>query len=517
MVDISFKRPSLQELITQAESNFNARIPGADARLRNSVLNALGRAVAGQGHLLHTYLNWIARQAIPDTADAENLDNWGGVWGVTRAPAAKAVGNVTFTGSNGAVVPTGTELLRSDGVLYITTADVTISGGSATAAVEAQIGGTNGNAAIGVSLSLVSPIASVNSAATVAATAIDGGVDIETDDSYRARIIARIQAPPHGGAKSDYEQWALAVPGVTRAWVYPNELGAGSVTVRFVKDKNTSPTPQNLVTYSEDFSNAAWVKSNVTVAPGGAIHPLAAAVHTLTPTAADSTVRQQCPIWETGAYTLNFDVFGLGGARTFDIRVFAADGVTQLATATVVAPNGAWATVSLNATVTSGNSVWVQIGGGSTFSTGENIAISEAQLRRTNSATDYVKTIADTIVGSLIIPTQADVNAVLAYIADDSRAPVTADVVVVSPIAKRLDITVTGLNPNTQAVRDAVRAELVDLFLRDAEPGGTIRVSRIWEAVSIATGENYHTITSPASDQTAAIGRMFVLGTVTFA
>lgn len=516
MVDISFAKPSLQSLINLAESNFNTRVPGADARLRNSVLNTLARTVAGQAHLLHNYLDWIARQAIPDTADAENLDNWGGVWGVTRTSSSKAEGGVTFTGTNGTTIPAGTELQRSDGSLFITTADATISAGTATAATEAQTGGEDGNSAAGVAMRLVTPIEGVSSSGTVSAGGIVGGVDPESDDGYRARIIARIQAPPHGGAKTDYEQWALAVAGVTRVWVAPIELGLGTVTVRFVKDDNVTPTPQNLALYSEDFSQADWAKTSVTVAAGGATHPDDADVYSLTPGAADSRVRQQIPIWEFGDYTFEIDLYGLGGARNLSIKIFAADGTTELGTAAVVAPNGSWDTVSVTATVSTGASIWVQIGGSSTFATGENIAATKAHVFIDTANAGYIKSEGDSIIGSLIIPTQDDVDEVLAYIDDDGRAPVTADVYVAAPIAKRLNITIDNLTPNTAAVRAAVEAELADLFFRDAEPGGTIRVSRIWEAVSIATGESHHAITSPSSDQTAATGRIYVLGTVTY-
>jgi uncharacterized phage protein gp47/JayE len=490
--------------------------------LRNSVLNVLARTVSGQTALGFKYLDWIARQAIVDTADAENLDNWGRVYGVPRKGTEKASGSVVFSGVDGSVVNVGTQIQRADGVLYTTTASGTIATGSATVAAIADDGGTSGNASASASLSLVEPASGINSTASVATGGFVGGADAEDDESYRARILARIQQPPHGGSRSDYEQWALAVSGVTRAWVYPNELGLGTVTVRFVKDGNTTPVPQNLLLYSEDFSNAAWAKSNVTVTAGGAIHPETSDVYTLTPAAADSTVRQQVTIWEAGAFQFNLDVYGLGGSRTFDLKIFAADGTTQLATASVNAPSGAWATVTVTGTASVATSIWVQIGGASSFSTGETIAATRAHVRQTATASAYIKTAADSIVGSLLIPTKADVEDVLAYIDDPSRAPVTADVVVVSPIAKRLDITVTNLSPNTSAVQAAVLAELQDLFARDAEPGGpngegTIYVSRIWEAVSIASGEFSHTITSPAADQTQTIGRMWVLGKVTFA
>jgi hypothetical protein len=39
-----------------------------------------------------------------------------------------------------------------------------------------------------------------------------------------------------GGDGEDYVAWALQVPGVTRAWSAPLEMGMGTVTVRFMMD-----------------------------------------------------------------------------------------------------------------------------------------------------------------------------------------------------------------------------------------------------------------------------------------
>jgi uncharacterized phage protein gp47/JayE len=76
-----------------------------------------------------------------------------------------------------------------------------------------------------------------------AATDIDGGLDVETDPQLLNRLLKRIRQPPHGGAASDYELWALEVPGVTRAWVFPIQMGAGTVTVLFVCDGETDIIP----------------------------------------------------------------------------------------------------------------------------------------------------------------------------------------------------------------------------------------------------------------------------------
>jgi uncharacterized phage protein gp47/JayE len=99
--------------------------------------------------------------------------------------------------------------------------------------VQALDSGTIGNIVAGAELAFVTPIAGVTDATVIDIT---GGVDEETDDELRARVLRRIRQPPMGGSKTDYEAWALAVPGVTRSWCGPREMGMGTVTLRFLMD-----------------------------------------------------------------------------------------------------------------------------------------------------------------------------------------------------------------------------------------------------------------------------------------
>jgi len=114
---------------------------------------------------------------------------------------------------------------------------------------------------------------------------------------------------------------------------------------------------------------------------------------------------------------------------------------------------------------------------------------------------------------STIIPAAPTVAAVQAYI--DIMRPVTADVLVYAPTPVDLDLTI-ALTPSTTAVKAAVTAELEDLILREAIPGGTILVSHIREAISIAAGETDHSLVSPAADVTHAAGEIAVMGTITW-
>ena len=118
------------------------------------------------------------------------------------------------------------------------------------------------------------------------------------------------------------------------------------------------------------------------------------------------------------------------------------------------------------------------------------------------------------------IPQGADVAAVAAYI--DTVRPAGALVDVAAPVPDPVDVTITGLSPDTTAIRDAIRAELADLFRRNARVSTltdpyTLHRSKIIEAISMAAGEDHHTLTTPASDVMVATGHIPVLGTVTFA
>lgn len=112
------------------------------------------------------------------------------------------------------------------------------------------------------------------------------------------------------------------------------------------------------------------------------------------------------------------------------------------------------------------------------------------------------------------IPNAGKVTEVQAYI--DSKAPITAAPTVFAPIAVVQDIVLSSVTPNTAAVQAAVTAELEDLWLRKAEPAGTILLSQINEAISIAAGEEDHVLTTPAGNVVVGAGGISVLGTITF-
>jgi uncharacterized phage protein gp47/JayE len=128
------------------------------------------------------------------------------------------------------------------------------------------------------------------------------------------------------------------------------------------------------------------------------------------------------------------------------------------------------------------------------------------------SRTVGICVVTDGAVGGLI-PSPATVAAVQAYI--DSVRPTTADATVFAPVADALNFTI-ALTPNTVVVQAAVQAELADLLSREAVPGGTLPLTHINQAISVATGETDHVLSVPAASVVSAPGHISVLGVITW-
>ncbi len=271
---MSFNRPTITQLITRAQNDIDSRLPGVDAKLRVTLINAVVNGVAAVSHGLYGHLDWLSKQIIPDTAEDELLERHASWWGINRNSATAAIGSVIFTGSNGVVIPAGTLLQRSDEAEFTTDSEVTISAATANVSVTASIHGQSANTTASSVLTIVSPIAGVNSESVVDGAGLNSGTDIETIDALRERLRQRVQQPPHGGAKHDYDAWAKEVSGVTRSWTFPLWFGDGTVGVFFTRDNDASliPDPTEVAEVQTYLDSVRPVTASVT-----AIAPIAAA------------------------------------------------------------------------------------------------------------------------------------------------------------------------------------------------------------------------------------------------
>jgi uncharacterized phage protein gp47/JayE len=266
-----FTRPTLAELVERTQQDAVSRLGLVAPVLRRALVYVVARVLAGAVHGLYGLLEFLSRQIFPDLAEREFLIRQAAGYGLTLKAAEYASGEAAATGTNGAIIPAGTVLVRADGAQYEVDTEATIAGGTATLAVTALVPGADGNFDVAGTLAFESPIAGVNATATVAQDGISNGSDEETDPSLRARFLDRLREPPHGGNAADYVRWALEVAGVTRAWCYPLEGGAGTVTVRFVRDDDASIIP--------DAGEVAAVQAHIDeVAPVTAVVTVAAPI-----------------------------------------------------------------------------------------------------------------------------------------------------------------------------------------------------------------------------------------------
>jgi uncharacterized phage protein gp47/JayE len=233
---VPFARPNLAELTARIRGDLRGRLEIDGSLVRRAMADVLGAVWAGAVHTLYGFLDFLAKQLFGDTAERDELLRKAALYGIFPTAAEFATGNVIATGTNGTAILAG-EILRLDAVTsYRVTTGQVIASGTATLPVTAILAGEAGNLSEGATLTFESPIDFVTSTATVATGDIDGGVEEEGTEEVRDRYLLRLRQPPQGGADQDYEAFALAVPGVTRAWVFPVELGLGTVVVRFVID-----------------------------------------------------------------------------------------------------------------------------------------------------------------------------------------------------------------------------------------------------------------------------------------
>lgn len=243
---MSWTNPTLAQLINQRQSDINARLVGADSRLRRSALGVLATVFAGGEYGLYAKLDYISDQILPPTQDMEHLTEYASIYDLAPGGATPAVGPATCSGGEpNTDVPSGTLFQSGANIDYVTTADVVLDDtGSATVMIQATTAGSIGLAGPGVVLTLVNPIAGVPEQWTVGAPGLTDGADPETQPQLLTDVEDRIQQPPAGGDEDDYVKWAKAAGvGATRVWVYPLWMGLGTVGVTFMCDNRVNPIP----------------------------------------------------------------------------------------------------------------------------------------------------------------------------------------------------------------------------------------------------------------------------------
>lgn len=200
----------LQGMLNKVPSN-------VDKREGSVIYDALAPCaffLANQYFALENYLDLV----FADTAVGEYLDRLIADNGMTRKPATFAVRAV----STNIAVSIDT-LWGINGLVYKITEKTADNQYKAQCTTPGIIGNQYSGA--------LTPISNITNVTATLGNVITPGADQETDDALRERFYKKVQMPATSGNAYQYSQWALEVPGVGGAKVFPLDNGPGTVSV----------------------------------------------------------------------------------------------------------------------------------------------------------------------------------------------------------------------------------------------------------------------------------------------
>ncbi|WP_017410113.1 baseplate J/gp47 family protein [Aeromonas hydrophila] len=263
--------PTLRQIIASGELDLESSLGIVLPKF--GIEQALNTAVSAGIRDVYDHQMWIVRQIIPTTeSDDQTIIETAQFEGVIRKQATYAAGPAVLSGNVPA--PVGTVLQHKDGRQYVVTTSASPSSGTVNVQVQASAAGAAGNLVSGEVLTLVTPVAGLQSNGV--SGDISGGADIEPISELLERLLFRKRNPPMGGAVADYVAWMREVPGVTRAWAYDVWQGGGTVGISWVYDDRLDilPTPTDRLSMMGYLFRHADPATGVPVGRPGGIEPI---------------------------------------------------------------------------------------------------------------------------------------------------------------------------------------------------------------------------------------------------
>lgn len=243
---------------------------GSDNHARATALAALA-----EGQYQHQ--EWVLRQAFADTADSEYLEKHCAVYQIRRKSGTAAGGRVRIHAKDGTLLPAGLTV-QSGALLYRTTQGGAVGSlGYRDLRCQAVSAGVAYNLPNNSAAQLQSAPAGADVAVTI--LSMSGGTDTETDAALRERLLAHLRRPPAGGNAYDYYRWAMEVPGVEQAFVYPLRRGLGTVDIAILTDSGL-PSPDVVAAAQKyiDERRPVTAKNALVLAPVRVTVPIAVRV-----------------------------------------------------------------------------------------------------------------------------------------------------------------------------------------------------------------------------------------------
>lgn len=247
----------LQKMLDRVPSNVDKR----EGSIIYDALAPCAYFLAQQNFQLTNFVDLV----FPDTAVGEYLDQAVLAFGVTRKPAVAAVRKLTSSGP----IEIGTRWGIQNLVYVVIGAD---EDGGTVYQAECETPGEIGNQYSGD----MQPISNISGVTAVLGSIITPGADEEQDEALRERFYQKVQLPATSGNAYHYKLWALEVPGIGDAKVFPLDSGPGTVTILIV-DSEKGVDESLEASVSQYIESVRPIGASVTVDSPGTIAVNAAA------------------------------------------------------------------------------------------------------------------------------------------------------------------------------------------------------------------------------------------------
>lgn len=225
---MSYPVPSLDQIRNRYLMTLQNQNPDFDISV-DSDHYVRATAIASVAEGLYQFILYVFRQIFPDTADAENVVHHAAIKSLLPKEATYAAGTAKVRGTVGAVLPAGTQIVLTNGLLIqLVGNSVTLTATEQVINVKALTLGSTGNAANASGTLTVVRDGFANEVMDIVLT---DGVDVEGVESLLARLLAVLRTPPAGGKPADLKRWAESISGVEKAYVYPRVRGLGTTDV----------------------------------------------------------------------------------------------------------------------------------------------------------------------------------------------------------------------------------------------------------------------------------------------
>lgn len=227
--------PTYSELYESIKADLRNKL-GITTIVGKLVLLAFAAVQAAKLKIFYHLAEKIQENIFVDTCDDETLLRYGMVK-LNRLPyiAVSAEYKVSVTGTTGATIPANTTFVSVDsstnpGQTFILESEYILPSTSGEIVLVAEIGGTDSSLILGDILQVTSPIANVDSFVTVISQEV-APVNDETIEEYRLKVINAYRTEPQGGAKVDYQLWAVDAAGVRRVYPYVVNNSPGDLEI----------------------------------------------------------------------------------------------------------------------------------------------------------------------------------------------------------------------------------------------------------------------------------------------